>query len=248
MCGRFTNRLTWKHLREIYGITEPEIGPGEPEPELRPRYNIAPTQDVPVVRQGPQGGRELAPLRWGLIPAWAKDAEIGTRLINAKAETVAEKPSFRAAFKRRRCLVPADGFYEWQVTKEGKQPWLIGLTDGAPFAMAGLWERWENGDALAGEAPVIESFTIITCPPNELTGRIYNRMPVILDASDHEAWLTSPDTAIPLALLQPYPAERMAAFPVTRRVNSPRHDDAGCVEAAGAEIGVRERQAAFTLQ
>jgi len=144
MCGRFTNRLTWRQLHELYRITEPEIGPGQREPELKPRFNIAPTQNVPVVRAGKDGGRELALLRWGLVPSWADDPEIGYRTINAKAETVAEKPAFRAAFKRRRCLVPADGFYERKVVvpgsspRMGKQPYCIAMKGGAPFAMAGL--------------------------------------------------------------------------------------------------------------
>jgi putative SOS response-associated peptidase YedK len=248
MCGRFTNRLTWRQLRELYGVTEPEIGLDEAEPELPPRYNIAPTQVVPVVRAGRRGGRELALLRWGLIPWWAREIEIGARMINAKAETVAEQPAFRNAFQRRRCLVPADGFYEWQRANGSKQPYLVGLKDGAPFAMAGLWERWDRGDPLAGEPPVIESFTIITGPANALVAPIHDRMPVILAPADYEAWLASPDLAIPQALLQPYPAEGMTAWPVSRRVNSVKYDDAECAAPVETEVEPAPAQAELQLE
>ena len=240
MAGRFTNRLSWRQMHDIYGVTEPADEAERPASALKPRFNIAPMQMVPVVRAGADGGRELTLLRWGLVPSWTNDSTIGARLINARAETVAEKPAFRAAFKRRRCLVPADGFYEWRAAapgagaRSGRQPYFVGMSDGAPFAMAGLWERWEKGDPLAGEPPVIESFTIITCgadPP-----RAETRPPVILDPADWEAWMTSPDTAIPLALLQPYPEERMTAYPVSRRVSSPGNDDEACVAAEGSDL------------
>ncbi|MGH6960565.1 MAG: SOS response-associated peptidase, partial [Dongiaceae bacterium] len=189
-------------------------------------YNAAPSQNLPVVRLDRDGRRELALLRWGLIPSWARDPAIGYRTINAKAETVAEKPAFRAAFRKRRCLVPADGFYEWQKIDGGKQPWRITLKDGAPFAFAGLWEHWDKG----GEP--VESFTIITTTANALCAEIDDRMPVIIGPADYEAWLAAADTAIPQALLQPYPAETMAAYPVGTRVNSPKNDDAQLIERA----------------
>jgi len=218
MCGRFTTKLTWQQLRDLYEITAPE--PRQDELELKPRYNIAPSQTVPVVRLHPAGRRELALLRWGLIPFWSKDPKIAYRTINARAETVATAPAFRAAFKKRRCLIPASGFYEWKKLDDGKQPYFIGMRDGSSFAFAGLWERWDKG-----EAPV-ETFTIITGEPNPLVAELYNRMPVILDPSDYDAWLTAADTAIPQALLQPFPSQLMTAYPVSKRVNNTKNDDA----------------------
>jgi putative SOS response-associated peptidase YedK len=215
MCGRYTNLLTYRQLVDLYRLTDP----GQPTLPLAPRYNIAPTQDAPVVRIGKRGQREAAMLRWGLVPSWAKDADSAFRMINAKAETVAEKPAFRAAFRRRRCLVPADSFYEWKAVDGGKQPHRIMMADGAPFAMAGLWERWEKGDEPQ------ETFCIITTEANELLRSIHNRMPVILDPADWPAWLEATETTIPLALLQPVAAPRMRAYPVSRRVNSPKNDD-----------------------
>lgn len=222
MCGRFASNLTWQQLHEIYGIVAPQPPPAAAD--ARPLYNIAPTQSVPVVRLNSAGQRELALLRWGLIPSWSKDAKIGYRLFNARAETVATAPSFRAAFKRRRCLVPATGFYEWKRLDGDKQPYFIGLRDRAPLAFAGLWERWDKG-----EAP-LETVTIITGEPNALVAEIYDRMPVILDPADYEAWLHAGDTAIPQALLQPFPSQLMAAYPVGKRVNSAKNDDPTVME------------------
>jgi len=219
MCGRFTATLTWQQLHDLYYITAPDIGPRQGELELKPRYNVAPTQTVPIVRLDAAGNRELAMRRWGLIPSWANDPKIGYKMINARAETVATAPSFRAAFKKRRCLVPASGFYEWKKLEDGsKQPYLIGMRDGAPFSFAGLWERWEKG-----EAPV-ETFTIITGEPNSLVADLHNRMPVILDPDDCDTWLTAADTAILQAMLQPFPAQLMQAYPVSTKVNSPKND------------------------
>ncbi len=220
MCGRFTNLLTWAELVALYGLTAVTQMPAE----WRPRYNAAPTQLLPVVRLDAAGRRELALLRWGLVPSWAKDPAIGNKLINARAETVAEKPSFRAAFKARRCLVPCDGFYEWKRSGGAKQPYRITMADGSPFAVAGLWERWTKG----GEP--LESFTIITTAANELMASIHDRMPVIIDPATYDAWLESRDTAIPMALLEPYPARRMSAYPVSTRVNSPRNDEPAVIE------------------
>lgn len=225
MCGRFTAKLTWQQLHDLYEIDAPEPAPDELD--LKPRYNIAPTQTVPIVRLNSAGRREIAFLRWGLIPFWSKDAKIAYRTINARAETVATAPAFRAAFKKRRCLVPASGFYEWKKLADGdKQPYFIGLRDGAPFAFAGLWERWDKG-----EAPV-ETFTIITGEPNSLVAPLHNRMPVILEPDHYEPWLAAADPAIPQALLQPFPAQLMTAYRVGKRVNNARNDDAAMMEPA----------------
>jgi len=229
MCGRFTHRLTWQQIRDLPNITVPNIGPRHGELDLKPRYNVAPTQMVPVVRLDKDGNRELAMLRWGLIPAWAKDDKIANKTIKARAETVATAPAFRAAFKKRRCLVLNSGFYEWRKLEDrSKQPYLIAMRDGSPFSFAGLWERWEKGDA------PVETFTIITGEPNSLVADLHNRMPVILDPDDYDAWLSAADTAIPQAMLQPFPAQLMTAFPVSKRVNSPKHDDADLIAPIAA--------------
>jgi putative SOS response-associated peptidase YedK len=190
-------------------------------PELVAHYNIAPSQLIPVIRES-ERGRELAQMKWGLIPSWAKDAAIGMKLINARAETLAEKPAFRSAYRRRHCLIPADAFYEWKPVAGRKQPYCIRMADQAPFAMAGLWEHW--GD-LSG-AP-LETCTIITTDANRLVGEFHNRMPVILSPRDYATWL---DSGNPLAqdLLRPAPAEQMTAYPVSLRVNNVRFDDAAC--------------------
>ena len=199
-------------------------------PPFTPRFNIAPTQPVAVVRACPEGPgleRELAWLRWGLIPSWAKDPAIGNRMINARAETAAEKPAYRAAFRHRRCLVVADGFYEWQRTGGRKQPYFIRMRDDRPFAFAGLWESWHGPE----EGP-LESCTLLTTEPNELLEPIHNRMPVILAADDYRQWL-DPTIQKPEAvamLLRPLPAEGMTSYPVTTYVNSPTRDDAQCIE------------------
>ena len=197
---------------------------------VAPRYNIAPTQAVAAVRAG-AGGRELALLRWGLIPAWAKDAEIGARMINARAETLAEKASFRGPLRSRRCLVLADGFYEWQRVGAGKVPHHVCMADRRPFAFAGLWDRW-----LPPGGEPLESCTIVTTTPNELLAEIHDRMPVILPPEAYGPWLDPAhrDTEGLQRLLQPFPASLMRAYPVSPRVNSPRNDDRGCIaELAG---------------
>lgn len=197
---------------------------------LQPRYNIAPTQDVVVVRMGPEDKRrELSMMRWGLVPPWAKDMAIGARLINARAETVAEKPSFRAAYRRQRCLIPADGFYEWQKRPGGaKQPYRITLKDQQPFAFAGLWERWDK----ASDRRPVHSCVIITTEANDVLRPIHGRMPVILDAADHDTWLDAAghDGAEVAALLRPYPSDAIAAWPVGTYVNSAANDDPKCLE------------------
>jgi putative SOS response-associated peptidase YedK len=222
MCGRYTLRAPGKVVADLFGLAE--------EPPLRPRYNIAPTQPVPVVRvlrANPQTKqRELVPLRWGLIPPWASDPAIGNRLINARAETVASKPAFRGALRRRRCLVPADGFYEWRKEGSKKQPVYVRRKDGQPFAFAGLWERWER------EGEVIESCAIITTGANDLMAEFHDRMPVILDPKDYGVWLDPgvQDPKVLGPLLRPYPGDEMEVYPVSTLVNNPRHEDPRCVE------------------
>ena len=233
MCGRFTNRFTWKELHERLDLIGTPLN-------LRPRYNVAPSQDVAVARASDPGsrsgaseGRTLAMLRWGLIPAWAKNAAIGHKLINARSETAAEKPSFRSAFRHRRCLIPADGFYEWQRLGGTPQPWLFGLRDGAPMLFAGLWERWTvpEGAALTGSlaerspGDAVETCTILTTAANETVSPVHGRMPVILPSDAWVAWLAGEEVA-----LAPYPADDMTAHPVSTHVNRPANDDPSCVE------------------
>ena len=219
MCGRYTLKTPLNVLTERLDIEEFPSS-------LSPSYNIAPTQQVATVLSE-NGKRKLEMLRWGLISSWADDPEIGNRMINARAETVAEKPSYRRAFKRSRCLILADGFYEWQKTDSGKQPFHIRMQDGSPFAFAGLWESWDKGEE-------IRSCTIITTEANDLVGEVHNRMPVILHAEDYEMWLDLDfDEREPLtSLLKPYPAETMEAYPVSRRVNKPSNNEPGVVEPA----------------
>jgi putative SOS response-associated peptidase YedK len=202
MCGRFTLRTTGEAVADFFGL--PEI------PTLPARVNIAPTQPVPVVRIS-QEGRELALLRWGLIPAWAEHPAIGNRMINARADGVATKPAFRKAFRLRRCLVVADGFYEWKKLNGRKQPYYIHMKDGQPFAFAGLWEHWDRG-----EEP-IDSCTILTTEPNELAAAIHDRMPVILHREDYDLWLDPKvqDVNRLEPLLVPYASDAMAAYPAS---------------------------------
>jgi putative SOS response-associated peptidase YedK len=207
-------------------------------PPFTPRFNVAPTQPVAVVRcapdaSGPEPERDWALLRWGLVPHWAKDPSIGNRMINARAETAAGKPAYRAAFRRRRCLVVADGFYEWQRTGGPKQPYFIRMRDDRPFAFAGLWESWEGP-----ENAVLESCTLLTTEPNELVEPIHNRMPVILAPHDYGKWLdTTVQDPEPLRpLLRPYAADEMIALPVGTHVNRPTHDAPKCIEPVGPPL------------
>ena len=225
MCGRFT--LTEPDagvLLETFSLTQP------PEP-LPPRYNIAPTQAVATVVTENDGSRVLRLMRWGLIPSWAKDPSIGSRMINARSETVAEKPSYRNALKRRRCLIVADGFYEWQKQPGGgKVPMFISLADRQPFGFAGLYETWTEPES--GESLV--TCTIITGPPNDLVKSIHDRMPIILPPEAYDLWLEPREmnTGLLTELLKPYPAEQMAAYPVSTRVNTPANDDPSLIERA----------------
>jgi putative SOS response-associated peptidase YedK len=186
---------------------------------------------VPTILQtSASTNRQFKMLHWGLIPSWAKDPKMGAKLINARAETVAEKPAFRSAFRQRRCLVLADGFYEWQQqeNKKQKQPYYFRVNDGQPFAFAGLWERWQDGNGKE-----IESCTLLTTQPNELMNPIHNRMPVILDPKDYDLWLDlevkKPELLQPL--LHPYPTEEMMAYPVSKAVNKPSNDSTECIES-----------------
>ena len=220
MCGRFTLGATAATLAAQFDLAT--------VPTWTPRYNIAPTQEVLVVLQpSPQANREARLHRWGLIPPWAKDPSIGNRMINARAETVATKPAFRRAFKERRCLLLADGLYEWQRQERRKQPFFIRLRDGRPFAFAGLWEHWEGSEGMA-----IQSCTILTTTSNEVVGRIHDRMPVILNPTDYDRWLdpSIQEPAVLQTLLRPYPADEMMAYPVSTRVNNPANDSPECVE------------------
>jgi len=219
MCGRYSLTKPIEAMRQLFLFRGPLLN-------LAARYNIAPSQDAPVVRLDSGGDRQLAMLRWGLIPSWSKDPKASYSTINARAETVATKPAYRSAFKSRRCLVPADGFYEWQKVGSQKQPYRITMKDDGLFAFAGLWERWERDG-------VIESFTIIVTEANELMKPIHDRMPVILDPTDYVAWLDMKTPAADAqALLRPFPPEVMRAYPISTRVNSPRNDDASVIEAA----------------
>ena len=221
MCGRFTLRSNPHDIAEEFDISD--FG------ELVPRFNVAPSQMVAAVRS-PDGPRELVLLRWGLIPLWATDPKIGNQMINARSETVAEKPSFKKAFQRRRCLIVADGFFEWQKTGEKtsdkKQPFYIRLKSDKPFGFAGLWERNEK----IGEP--IESCTIITTTPNDLMATIHDRMPVIIPSEQYGLWLDPEvqDVTQLQRLLQPFPSDEMTAYPVSTLVGSPKNDLPQCIE------------------
>jgi putative SOS response-associated peptidase YedK len=218
MCGRFAQRTDSKRLAKAFGVTE--------VPLVEPRYNIAPTQDILGVYQS-EDGREVTFYKWGLIPSWAKDTSMGAQLINARSETVTEKPAFREAFKKRRCLIPADGFYEWQRTDDKKQPFYFRMRDETPFGFAGLWEQWEGNGR-----EVINSCTILTTEANEVLRSVHDRMPVILHPGDYELWLDSDLRKLDLVkeLLSPYPASKMMSYPVSTSINSPRNQGAELIE------------------
>ena len=223
MCGRFTLTIDPSSLQQAFPWA---VIPDD----LFPRYNIAPSQPVAVIPN--TGDNAVSMYQWGLIPSWAKDPSIGNRMINARAETLAEKPSFRSAFRRRRCLILADGFYEWKQKPgmKAKQPVYIRMDDNRPFAFAGLWELWKSSDGSE-----IRSCTIITTQPNELLKSIHNRMPVILPKDAYNHWLATEDqpTDKLAELLLPYQATDLIAFPVSRMVNSPEVDSAELINPAG---------------
>lgn len=217
MCGRYSLTTPVEALRDLFRFEGPGLN-------LVPRWNIAPTQEAPVIRLGQDGRRELRLLRWGLVPFWSKDASGGAHMINARSETLAERPAFREAFKARRCLVPADGFYEWETIgpKPPKQPVLFRMADGRPFAFAGLWERWTKG----GEP--LETFTIVTAAANDVMARYHHRVPMVLAPGDSGAWLDP--KADPRALLKSPPSEWFSVTRVSTHVNNVRNDDPICVE------------------
>lgn len=232
MCGRyslFTPPETVEDRFDATFVRRPE-----------PRYNAAPGQHLPVITD--DAPETIAFLKWGLIPRWAEDESIGNRLINARAETVAEKRSFRDAYANRRCLVLADGFYEWVDTDRGKQPYRVALRDDEPFAMAGLWERWQPPQKQTGldefstgtpdsEADTVETFSIVTTEPNDVVGELHDRMSVVLEPDAESRWLDGEDVA-----LDPYPDEEMCAYPVSTAVNSPQNDSPELVEEVDAAV------------
>ena len=222
MCGRFAFYSPHEAVARLFGVAA--------APEIEPRYNIAPTQFVAAVRQT-SGPREVAMLYWGLVPSWATEKSIGARMINARSETLAEKPSFRNAYKRRRCLVLADGYYEWQRSGAIKQPYLISFAAGAPFGMAGLWERWRD----PGSGEPLESCCIVTTSPAPAVAHVHDRMPVIIPPDAYAEWL-DPDNAATdrlERLLAPCEAPGLQARPVSRRVNDARNQGAGLLELLG---------------
>lgn len=219
MCGRYTLSSPTDEIASLFDLVS--------VPDIPPRYNVAPTQEAAVVRVAAPGEpRRLEMLRWGLIPYWAEDASIGNRMINARSESVADKPAYRRSFRRQRCLIPTDGFYEWQKVGKLKQPYHIRRKDRHPFAFAGLWERWRDPDK-----KLLDSFTILTTDANELIRPLHNRMPVILDRKDFNLWLDpeANDPAQLLALLVPAPSDGMETVAVSRAVNNPSHDAADCI-------------------
>ena len=229
MCGRYTLTNDLKEIAVRFQVEE-RLTPFSNQPSveserlLKPRFNIAPTQTVIVVND--EGQRQFFAMRWGLIPSWAKDSSVGNRMINARAETVAEKPAFRSALRKRRCLVPADGFYEWQKLGKAKHPVRIVLKTREPFGFAGLWETWTPPEG--GE---IKSCTIITTDANDLLKEVHERMPVILKKEAESVWLDpniqEPEKLLPL--LKPYPPELMEFYPVSRAVNSTSNDSPDCI-------------------
>ncbi len=218
MCGRFAFYSPAEATAALFGAAGTA--------GLGPRYNIAPTQDIAAVRDDKAGERELVALRWGLVPFWAKDPAIGNRMINARAETVAEKPAYRAAYRHRRCLVLADGFYEWQRGEEGKTPFYISLASGEPFALAGLWEQWKDRQS----DEVLETATLITMEANDFMAPLHHRMPVVLQPDTAGEWLSGSNELLDSV------AERMPAlqaWPVDRRVNNARNEGAELIDVAG---------------
>ncbi len=218
MCGRFTVAVPREDLFEEFGLTEPPF-------DIHPRYNVAPTQIAPVILRGKDGALRLEGFRWGLVPYWAKDPEIGNRMINARAESLEQKPAFRDAFERRRCLVPADGWFEWQKQGTQKVPMWIHLRSRRPFAFAGLWERWRGG-----EGEWLHSFAIVTSEAAPAVRSIHDRMPVVLPRQLRDRWLDRGATPAELsALVRPYAGDDLEAWPVSRLVNSPANDVPDCI-------------------
>ena len=218
MCGRYSFILEDELIKERFGVTVRSA-------IYKARYNCAPTQDLAVISD--EDPKTLNYYRWGLIPFWAKDISIGSKLINAKSETILEKPSFKASFRNKRCLVLADGYFEWEKEKE-KTPYRITLKDKSPFSLAGIWDKWITAD---GE--IIHSFSILTIASSPKMEQIHDRMPVILNRGDEKKWLEKTSESELLDLLRPYPAENLTAYPVSKLVNSPRNDTAEIFVPAG---------------
>lgn len=238
MCGRYTITQDLANLEKLIRFICKVV-------DFKPRYNLAPRQIAPVLIWE-RGTATLKPMRWGLIPSWSKDETIGDKLTNARADTLSEKPSFRRPFEKQRCLIPADGFYEWQTTPAGKQPFRFTMRDARIFCMAGLWERWlrppregelglDDSDPVSGlsvsASQIVETFTIITTEPNPMVAAVHNRMPVIL-GPEHYQWWLQPDRFEPQflkTLLRPYPAADMACVRVSKLVNNAKHDSPACL-------------------
>jgi putative SOS response-associated peptidase YedK len=218
MCGRFAFYSPSEATAALFGASGAL--------DVKPRYNIAPTQDIAAICLDEDGSRMLRFLRWGLVPSWAKDPSIGSRMINARAETVAEKPSFRAAYRRRRCLVLADGFYEWHQEGAGKTPYFISHIDGSPFAFAGLWEHWQAKES----DEILHSATLITTAANEFMTPLHHRMPITLDPARADVWMVGGDETIQSAVQD---APRLRAWAVGREVNNPRNEGVNLIASAG---------------
>ncbi len=221
MCGRYTQTIPLKDLRLRFKLSATDL------PDLKPRYNIAPSQEAPVVLE--DAGRALKHFRWGLIPSWAKDPKIAYKMINARSETVAEKPSYKRPFTQNRCLVVADSFYEWRKDPSGKTPMRIVLESKEPFAMAGLWDTWKDPKGQA-----LNTFTIITTPANDVMRPIHDRMPAILRQEDEALWLDPRATSEQLMALLVPSQQALEPYAVSSLVNAPGNDLPGCIEAAPA--------------
>ena len=223
MCGRFAFYSPAEAIVHLFGVSE--------VPAMVPRYNLAPTQFVATIRQLPEDAPKVAMLRWGLIPSWARDATIGNRLINARGETVHSKPSFRHAFRKQRCLVLADGYFEWRTEDGGKQPYFIQMKSGKPFAMAGLWEAWDDGVSEG----LLHTCTIVTTEPHEALEHLHARMPVIVPAHRQSDWLdpANQDTDALRDHIRTFDGNEMTWRPVSRAVGNPRNDDPSLVEPIG---------------
>lgn len=221
MCGRFAFYSPAEATAALFGATS-QVTPAA-------RFNIAPSQDIAAIRRDENRLASLTMVRWGLVPFWAKEPSIGNRMINARAETVAEKPSFRTAYRKRRCLIPADGFYEWHTSEGRKTPWFISLENGKTFAFAGLWESWQDKDT----GQTLDTAAIITCEANQFMSRLHHRMPVIMEPGHTDAWLDGSDDALADAIKK---APRCRAWPVDRKVNNARNEGEDLIEPAGDVI------------
>lgn len=222
MCGRFTLHTPESRIREAFHLQQTEpLG-------LKPRYNIAPSQQIPIIR-ATEAHREMVLVRWGLIPHWSKEPNTKYSTINARIESVAEKPAYRTPFKRQRCLIPADGFYEWRIVNGHKIPYYIHKRDGKVFAIAGLWDRWE------GEGEILESCALIVMPANEVMTSLHERMPAIIAPAHYDLWLDAriTDKAELMDYLNSAPSSQLVTYPISPWVNSPKHDDERCLQSAG---------------